>query len=63
MSDEAMIKFVTDWVIDPNPKFSAVSNAFTASYEQEKENMFTKLKFRECRFSTSKLFFTEYWGN
>ncbi len=63
MSDEAMIKFVTDLLIDPNPKFSAVSNAFTASYRPgKKENMFTKVKIQKNADLALRNYFSQNMG-
>ena len=60
MSDEAMVKFVTDLLINPNPKFSAVSNAFTASYRPgKKKNIFTKTVIQKDADSALRNYFSQ----
>ena len=60
MSDEAMVKFVTDLLIDPKPKFSAVSNAFTASYRPgRKKNIFTKTVIQKNADSALRNYFSQ----
>lgn len=60
MSDGAMVKFVTDLLIDTNPKFTAVRNAFTASYAAgKKENVFTKVKIQKNADLALRNYFSE----
>ena len=61
--DEAMVKFVTDLLINPNHKFSEVSNAFTASYRPgKKKNIFTKTVIQKDADSALRNYFSQNIG-
>jgi len=60
MSDNAMVKFVNDLLLDPNPKFAAAKNAFAKSYAYgKKENVFTKVKIQRDADLALRKYFSE----